>query len=1196
MTCPACGTENRAGRKFCVNCGTALAAVCPSCGAPVEPSDRFCGECATPLTPSAEVISPPDPAAAGATRSASTHSRVPQPEPVAERRLVTVLFADLVGFTPYAEGRDAEEVRETLDRYARLAGEIVGRYGGTIEKFIGDAVMAVWGTPTAHEDDAERAVRAGLELVDAVPAIAPGLEARAGILTGEAAVTIGAANQAMVAGDLVNTASRLQSVAPSGTVLVGEATVRAADRAIAFEAAGEKALKGKSSPIPSWRAMRVVAERGGRNRSETLEAPFVGRADELRLLKDLFHSMGREGRARLVSVLGPAGIGKTRLAWEFTKYLDGLVENVWWHHGRSPAYGEGIAFWALGEMVRRRAGLLETDDEATTRAKVSATVAEHVPDESEGRWIESALLALLGLDARVASEELFAAWRTFFQRLAATAPVVLAFEDFHHADPGLIDFVDSLMDWSRDSPIYVLALSRPELLERRSDFGVGKRNFTSLYLEPLREPAMRDLLAGLVPGLPESAVRAIVARADGVPLYAVETVRMLVSQGRLRAEGERFVPTGDLSRLDVPETLTALIASRLDALDPAERALVADAAVLGQSFTPAGLEAISGLAPTDLEPHLRTLVRREILRLEADPRSPERGQYAFVQALIREVAYNGLARADRKARHLAAARYFESLGTEELAGALAGHYLAAQASSPEGPEREALATQARIALRAAADRASSLGSRDQAIDFLEQALSITSEPADRADLHSRAGVEATHVSRVDDGERHFRAALEHYRATGDRPMEAATSASLADVLLTAYRFEPALELLREGATRFADLGDDASFIRLRGQLARAYFLHDEDHRAVAASDDVLEVAERLDLVDIVADSLITRGSALAAVGRRYEGVGAIEAGVRLAAQRSLLRTQIRGLINLCALMQDEDPLAGLVAIREAIAIAARLGERGFQLFDNLVVVSMSVGDWAPLDAFIEPMVALESGPSRAVALVDLHQLRTLRGQPVDELTIQLQSLPDVPGDTVKSAVTAWAAMIGAFAAGDYATARAHAHDYARIYSQGVAEGAILAARCSLALRDATGARADLDRSEPHKRRGRALDATRAGIRAGIDALEGRRTEALAGFRAVLEELRDLGVEWDEALCVLDVAPLLGTDEPEVGAALERARGILTRLGAAPFLERLERIAAEAPASTGPRATAGSDASVEPSRAEREAPNRTVPAR
>ena len=451
---------------------------------------------------------------------------------------MSIVFADLVGFTSLAEGRDAEETRELLARYFELARDVVHRHGGTIEKFIGDAVMAVWGAPIAREDDAERAVRAALDLVDAVHILGPGVEARAGVLTGEAAVTLGATDQGIVAGDLVNTASRLQSAAAPGTVLVGEATQRATSRSVAFEAAGDQSLRGKALPVPAWRALRVTARVGGRDRGDLLEAPFVGRDEELRLLKDLTTPRRASDGAAGVGLRPGRDRAKARLAREFLRYVDGLAEDVRGDEGRSPAYGEKISFWALGEMVRRRCGLAEGDNEATTRTRVAATLAEHVPDLDERRWLEQALLALLGVESRADADELFGAWRTFFERLAALFPVILVFEDFHFADSGLLDFVDHLLEWSRGLPIYVLTLARPELLERRPDWGTGKRNFVSLSLEPLPLAAMRDLLTGLVPGLPDAAVTAIVARADGIPLYAVETVRMLLAEGRLALVGE----------------------------------------------------------------------------------------------------------------------------------------------------------------------------------------------------------------------------------------------------------------------------------------------------------------------------------------------------------------------------------------------------------------------------------------------------------------------------------------------------------------------------------------------------------------------------------------------------------------------------------------------------------------------------------
>ncbi|HEY6057966.1 MAG TPA: adenylate/guanylate cyclase domain-containing protein, partial [Candidatus Limnocylindrales bacterium] len=859
MICANCGTENPARAKFCTECASRLALVCPTCATENAPSAKFCAECATPLAGGVGGGVSGGPGA-GATSPA-------QPGPVAERRVVTVLFADLVGFTSFAEGRDAEETRELLSRYFGLARDVIERYGGVVEKFIGDAVMAVWGAPTAREDDAERAVRSSLELVSAVKVLGPSIQARAGVLTGEAAVTIGATNQGMVAGDLVNTASRLQSVAPPGAVLVGEATERAASRAIVFELAGEQVLKGKASPVPAWRAVRVVAEVGGRNRAETLEAPFVGREDELRLLKELYHATSRERRTRLVSVVGPAGIGKSRLAWEFLKYIDGLVETVWWHEGRSPAYGEGITFWALGEMIRGRASLLETDDEPTTRSKIAETLARHVPDESERQWIEPALLALLGIDtSAIGPDQLFAAWRTFFERLAASGPVVMVFEDLQWADSGLLDFIDHLLEWSRAIPLYVVTLARPELLERRQTWGAGKRSFTSVYLDPLPEPAMRELLAGLAPGLPPAAVRAIVARADGVPLYAVETIRMLVSEGRLaRAEGV-YVPAGDLSSLAVPETLSALIAARLDRLEPADRALLQDAAVLGQSFTPQGLAAVAGLDEPDVEARLRGLVRRELLTLQADPRSPERGQYAFVQALIREVAYNTLARRDRKTRHLAAARFFEGLGTDELAGGLAGHYLAAHQNAAEGPEADALAGQARLALRAAAERAAALGAHDQAVTFLGQALSVTAELADQADLLERMGEAASASGHHEDAMGYLRSAVVAHRERGDRPATARATASLGRSLLTGRQTDEAVSLLEAASAEYSDLLPDAAVAAVDGQLARGYAFLEDFRRAVAVADRVLEVAEHQELIPILADTLVTKGSSMAGLG------------------------------------------------------------------------------------------------------------------------------------------------------------------------------------------------------------------------------------------------------------------------------------------------------------------------------------------
>jgi class 3 adenylate cyclase/tetratricopeptide (TPR) repeat protein len=1142
VRCTSCGTENEAGTRFCDACGSALATGCPSCGASNRPQARFCATCGTAL---------------GASPAPAATTPGPTGGSAAERRLVSVLFADLVGFTPFAEGRDAEDVRETLGRYFELASGIIGRYGGTVEKFIGDAVMAVWGAPVAREDDAERSVRAALELVAAVGALGQGIEARAGVLTGEAAVSIGATNQGMVAGDLVNTAARLQSVAPPGAVLVGEATHRAASAAIAFEPAGEQVLKGKASPVPSWRAVRVVAGARGRNRSETLEAPFVGRDEELRLLKELYHATEREQRARLVSVIGPAGIGKSRLAWEFLKYADGLVDDVWWHQGRSPAYGEGISFWALGEMIRGRAGLLETDDETTTRAKVGAVVETHVPDEAEGRWIEGALLSLLGYGTGQGSEQLFAAWRTFFERLAASAPVALVFEDFHFADAGLLDFVDHLMDWSRNVPIYVLTLSRPELLDRRPAWGSTGRSFASVHLDPLPEPAMRQLLGGLVPGLPEAAVRTIVARADGVPLYAVETVRMLVTDGHLEQRDGAYVPVGELGSLAIPETLTALIASRLDALEPGERALIADAAVLGQSFTPAALSAVAGVPEEELAPRLRTLVRRELFTLDVDPRSPERGQYAFVQALIREVAYNTLSKHDRRVRHLAAARFFESLGTDELAGALAGHYLAAHATAAPGPEADALGAQARIALEGAATRASTLGSHDQAVVYLEEALGVAKGGPERALLLERAGVSARSGGHIVQSQAFLQEAIELHRHAGDRVGAARAIALLGWTLTLGRHLQASLELLRPAAEEFADLFPEPGVVSLWNQLARAQFLGGEHRPALERLEPVLEAAEHAGQIDVLADGLVTKGSLLCGFGRLHEGIAVIEAGERLALEHGYGATQLRGLNNRISYFEDIDPRAAHELAVTGLELAGRLGERpvmyGFLqaiAFDELL---MNADTDAPI-ALLEPVLEEDSDTGDRIQLVTA--LILARGARGDDVTPLLEQIDrSSAGVTDPRAGAEFARAFVDLFAGRY---REAADEFGRVtQADDFAFAHQWSARVALLARDVAAA----------ERKAAALEALPflppvqelrlTTMRAGIAAARGDTETALRLFRVAIGGWKDFGLLWEVAWVGFDMAVSLDPSLAEVRAATGRARELFERMNASAVLRLLD---------------------------------------
>ena len=1167
VICANCGTQNEPGTRFCDECGAALAAACPNCGSSNRATAKFCAACGTTLAGAA-------PANAGDRQPVGGQDAVRGAPPQAERRLVSVLFVDLVGFTPFAEERDPEQVRETLDRYFGIARLAIERHGGTIEKFIGDAVMAVWGTPTAHEDDAERAVRAALELVDSVHELGPGIDARGGIMTGEAAVTIGAEGQGMVAGDLVNTASRLQSVAPAGSVLVSEATMRASEAAINFEPVGDQDLKGKSVPVAAYRATRVVANRGGGSRSEGLEAPFVGREEELRELKDLLHAATRDQRVRLVSITGPAGIGKSRLTWEFEKYVDGLVETIYWHRGRSPAYGEGVTFWALGEMVRRRAELTEADDEATTRAHIAATVPQFIEDIEERAWVERALLTLLGVEPAPAGgrDALFAAWRVFFERIAARGTTALVFEDLQWADTGLLDFIEHMLEWSKNLPLLVVTLSRPDLLDRRPSWGSGQRFMTAMTLEPLPAEDMRQLLAGLVPGLPRAAVDNILERADGIPLYAVETVRMLVADGRLELADGVYRPVGELTNLAVPETLRSLIASRLDALEPADRSLMQDAAVLGQRFTQPALTAVSGIPATELEPRMRNLVRREFLDVEADPRSPERGQYGFVQSLIREVAYGTLAKRDRRSRHLAAARYFETLGDEELAGALATHYLAAHEASAEGAESDAIAIQARIALRGAGERAAALGAHDQAVTFFEQALAISADPTDRAALLELAAASANVAAAQELAERYARDAIDLHLAAGNDEDAVRCSALLGRILIDAGRLEDAIVAMETSLARRGEKPDDGVTAVLLATLSRAYMRGNRQRPAIEVADRALTVAERDNLDAVVAEAFNNKGAALSGLGRRREAKVLNEAAVALADRLGLTELSLRARNNLSVAVFDEDPRLALQITLDSVELGRRMGQRSIVYWQSgtAAIYMHTIGeDWDGALAHLEETLSQDApvhDRTRALTIqaIILAERDEDARAALDEAITAAAAHPE-PQVT---AGIAWARAQAAFTAGRF--------DEVAQFSEGVFGQWADFARFTLPI--AIRANLAANRRDEFERIAGLLEAipsssgfdraTHEWVTACRAALDGQTAQAVAGFGAAKDMYRAAGSRLYEGLVIVDALRLL-PDQPDVRRWEPDARATFEQLKAGALLRKLEDAAAMSTAQATP---------------------------
>src|SRR5256714_1831631 len=453
-----------------------------------------------------------------------------------ERKVVTVLFADLVGFTHRSEQLDPEDVAAILRPYhERLRGELE-RFGGTVEKFIGDAVMALFGAPVAHEDDPERAVRAALAIRDWARE-QDNVQVRIAVNTGEALISLGArpeSGEGMAAGDVVNTAARLQSAAPVNGVLAGEMTYRATADAIDYREADPVAAKGKTEPVRVWEAVESRARVG--TEAVSMRAPLVGRKREVDQLVDAFERARQERSTQLVTVVGVPGIGKSRLVAELLAHVESLPDLVYWRHGRSLPYGEGVAFWALGEMVKAQAGILESDQPHKVERKLREAVTQIV-EESERRWVEAKVRPLVGLGGDEGSGgdrgDAFSGWRRFFEALAEQGPLVMIFEDLHWAGDELLDFVDELSDWIEGVPLLVLCTARPELLDRRPGWGGGKRNALTISLSPLDGDATARLIAALLDRsvLPAETQAELLARAGGNPLYAEQFVRMYTEGG-----------------------------------------------------------------------------------------------------------------------------------------------------------------------------------------------------------------------------------------------------------------------------------------------------------------------------------------------------------------------------------------------------------------------------------------------------------------------------------------------------------------------------------------------------------------------------------------------------------------------------------------------------------------------------------------
>ncbi|MHB8643520.1 MAG: AAA family ATPase [Gaiellaceae bacterium] len=891
--------------------------VCPSCGRENLPGAKFCSECGVRL------------AAATAARE--------------ERKVVTVLFADLVGFTARAEQLDPEDVRSVLAPYhARVRGELE-RFGGTVEKFIGDAVMALFGAPVGHEDDPERAVRAALAIRDWAREESS-VQVRIGVNTGEALISLGArptAGEGMAAGDVVNTAARLQSAAPINGVLVGEATYRATVDSIDYGEADRVEAKGKAEPVRVWEAIEPRSRAA--TEAVSLRAPLVGRQREVDQLIDAFERSRKERATLLMTVVGVPGIGKSRLVAELFAHVDALPDFVYWRHGRSLPYGEGATFWALGEMVKAHAGILESDSLEEVERKLHETVTQSV-HESERPWVEAKLRPLVGIggdeDAGGERYEAFSAWRRFFEVLAEQRPLVMVFEDLHWAGDELLDFVDELPDWIEDVPLLLLCTARPELLDRRSGWGGGKRNAATISLSPLDADETARLIAALLERavLPAETQAELLRRAGGNPLYAEQFVRMLSERGEI--EG------------DLPENVQGIIAARLDLLADDEKWLLQDAAVVGKVFGTGALAAVNGSEQALLEQRLRSLVRKDFIRRERGASVDRESEYAFNHVLVRDVAYGQIPRTQRADKHRLAAEWIESVGrADDQADLLAHHYLTAlELAQATGTAPTELATRARAALRSAGARALALYAYAAAARSFEAAADLGGEPdpdRPRALLAQGLALHALGDERRFDLMEEARSALV---AAGDTDGAAEADLTLAQSWWWAGERDRCSACLERAAELVRDGDEPSTRASVLGQIARFNSLFGESEAAIDRAQESLRLAETLGRDDLRAKNLITIGTA--EFHREHADSEAalanLRTGIDVAADCGDLDQLSRGYMNLCSHLQQ---LGELREAESALLEAGRISQRrghvqALRFVDgNTIDMELTNGSW-----------------------------------------------------------------------------------------------------------------------------------------------------------------------------------------------------------------------------------------------------------
>ena len=1142
----------------------------------MAPRQRFCGSCGVPLGPAPAARE--DPGRLDHEAPASTGLR--------ERRRVSVVFCDIVGYTAMAEGQDPEEVRELLSGYYKVARRVVGQFGGTVEKFIGDAVMAVWGVPNSHEDDPERAVRAALELADAVAnygrSAGVELAVHLGVASG-AVAAVEVAHEGLIIGDTVNLAARIQAAAPAGRCYVDDATQRLAEDAIAFEAAGKFQLKGIGKPVRLWRATRVTAGVGGRRRRGALDAPLLGREAELRSLKEEFHIVAGQGHQAVVVVSGLAGVGKSRLAWEFEKYVDGLVETVLWHHGRCLSYGEGVTFWPLAEIVRQRLAIAEEDTPAVAAAKLSEGLAGLV-SEGDRTHVQASLSRLLGIDmegptaAAPSRAELFAGWRQFFEHLAGSAPVVLVVEDAEHADEEFLVFLEELAGSSKHLPILVLVLTRPELLQRHSRL-LHLPNHRLVTLAPLQAAEINRLVQSLVPGIPRDARQVIAARSEGIPLFAVETVRSLVDNGIVAiapSEGA-FRLIGDLEAVEVPESLVGLLGARLDAIDVGERRLLAAASVLGTEFSAASLSAVTGDNDPRVRAGLEELVRRSVLAVSTRPVSSQRGDYRFTHEMLRRAAYDRIGRRDRKDLHLAVAEHLRSRfanDADEIAEIVANHYLDAIRAVPAAADVATLRTEAVIMLERAGSRAARSGAPARAARSYSRAASLVAErdrepERDRLEKAAELWEKAAELGHTAGDykdvigfatmARALRAEIGQVRAAARaQVVNARALQSLLRIDEARAALDEALPLLRDPP------GTDTVFALFA--LASTYLSSGNCAEAERLGGEALDLGRAVPVDDGFLSRLLSFvGTAASRANRVDKAISYLREAAQLAEKVGDEMRLSVALINLSDMICGFQPAAAAEVARSALQHARRSGGTDAAAYStaNIISALLELGQWDEAISVIDEAGEQGLSDNPQICFV-AGLLAALRG----ELTTARMAVgklePGLSSENVQSrANVTLVQALTSFAAGDEENALSQALEVARCigslpplhetvrWAWPIAShlAVLLGRRDVLAeLLRLSGAFAP-EQLPPTLRAQRRLALVRSELE------DGRAPVADAIYADVIAVLRDTS-PYHLALELLTCGvEFLRVGDPRAAAAISEARDVAERLRAAPIVER-----------------------------------------